>query len=169
MGRWFKNCRHCGGKLKIVPGEWRFDSRRVLNVLIVNGRVVKCVSCGATLPMVERHKELDRTIGEALLAKPGRLAGPELRFLRRHVRMRQADLCGYLGTDQGTVSKWETGEQPIALRTDLLVRYVVAVRDEKFRERLDRLAEQFKEIRDLPEVQIEVDYENGTYRHILKN
>ena len=169
MGRWIKSCLQCGGEFKVGPGEWRFDSRGALNVLIVNGRVVKCVSCGATLPMVERHKELDRAIGEALLAKPGRLAGPELRFLRKHVRMRQADICKYLGTDQGTVSKWETSEQPIGLRTDRLVRYVIAVHDELFRERLDQLAERFKEIRDLPEVRIEVDYENGTYRHILKN
>lgn len=70
-------------------------------------------------------KELDQlhnAIGYSLVKEKKALNGRELRFLRKEMNMRQADLARLLGLSSQQVARWEKGTSEISGPADLLVR-----------------------------------------------
>lgn len=55
---------------------------------------------------------LHRAIGRAVIAKPGKLTGRELRFLRTEMGLSQAKLASILGNEAQTVALWEKRGNP---------------------------------------------------------
>jgi len=98
-------------------------------VLLVNPRMVKVR--GERLPDVNlRH--LGDAAYRLLVAKPGRLTGDEVRFIRKHLRMRQADLAEILNmANHSVVSQWESrGDEAAGMdyNTEVLLRVWMAAR-----------------------------------------
>lgn len=56
-------------------------------------------------------RELQELVFHLLVAKPARFTGAEVRFVRKHLRLRQADLAEVLNMANHTVvSQWESRE-----------------------------------------------------------
>lgn len=84
----------------------RFDDGGLRNVWLENGYAFSDTPYG---PAVSYH-DLDGltfAICRALVAKPGRLAGAEFRYLRLHLGLSQRSLGKLLGVTEQSVAGWE--------------------------------------------------------------
>lgn len=114
-------CTECGGDLgPAVPGEWPY--RSLPGTTLVGIPIRTCESCGDQVVSIPRIEELDRVLAKAVAERPGRLSGPEIRFLRRHLGWSGADFAGFFRTSPATVSRWETGKQNMDARAEQLLR-----------------------------------------------
>ena len=84
---------------------------------------------GQTFPDVNL-RELAETVFGRLIAKPTRLTGHEVKFIRKHLRLRQADLARVLNmANHSVVSQWEShGEDAAGMdyNTEVLLRIWMA-------------------------------------------
>jgi DNA-binding transcriptional regulator YiaG len=98
-------------------------------VLLVNPRMVEVR--GERVPDVNLHV-LQETVFALLVVKPGRLTGAEMRFIRKHLRMRQVDLASTLNmANHSVVSQWESREDDPAgmdYNTEVLLRIWMAAK-----------------------------------------
>ena len=95
------------------------------NVVLVGVEVQRCVSCGRQDVVLPRVLELYQTIAMAVVRKPTRLSGPEVRFLRKYLNWSSADLARRAGVDPSTVSGWESDKDPIGATSDRMLRLMV--------------------------------------------
>ena len=93
------------------------------NVYLAGLYVRRCGQCGQETPEIPHMIELHDRIGDELVTKPTILEGPEIRFLRKNLGLRAADLAEFLETSAVSVSRWETGEQLMSKENDKLLRY----------------------------------------------
>jgi DNA-binding transcriptional regulator YiaG len=77
-------------------------------------------------------RELQDAVFRLLVVKPARLTGAEVRFIRKHLRLRQVDLAEVLNRANHTVvSQWESrGDEPSGMEynTEVLLRLWMATR-----------------------------------------
>ena len=110
-------------------------------------------------PMVEVRGELVPDVNlrhlqdaafRLLVAKPGRLTGSEVRFIRKYLRMRQADLARVLNmANHSVVSQWEShGDDPAGMdyNTEVLLRIWMAARLGLTDRLLDLLENELKDL-----------------------
>lgn len=84
------------------------------NVWLKNGYVEKNTPYGKAVSVVAAQ-QLHEMLALNLTAKPGRLTGKELRFLRVQMGLSQAGLARLQGVSEQAVSLWErTGKVPAA-------------------------------------------------------
>jgi putative zinc finger/helix-turn-helix YgiT family protein len=95
--------------------------------VLVGVQVSRCPSCGEHEVAIPAIDELNRTLAQAVLRKPGRLNGGEIRFLRSYLGHSGAEFARLIGSDPATVSRWERGKQPIGHHADLLLRAMVVL------------------------------------------
>lgn len=95
--------------------------------VLIGVPVSRCASCGEYEVAIPAIDELNRTLARAVLRKPSRLNGDEIRFLRSYLGHSGADIARIIGSDPATVSRWESGKQPIGHHADLLLRAMVAL------------------------------------------
>jgi DNA-binding transcriptional regulator YiaG len=91
--------------------------------------VIHCDQCGNEDPIVPAMDELHHVIAEALIPKPGRLDGKEVRFLRKYLEKGGRELSKILHVNRATLSKWENGEDPVGAQSDLLIRALVLAKE----------------------------------------
>lgn len=116
-------------------------------VLLVNARMVEVR--GERVPDVNlRH--LQEAAFRLLVAKPGRLSGSEVRFIRKYLRMRQADLAKVLNmANHSVVSQWESrGDDPAGMdyNTEVVLRIWMAARVGLADRLLDLLERELKDL-----------------------
>jgi len=129
-------CNNCGQPAHIERGDFPFIRQEGLNVHLYDLDLVVCQACGNVDPVIPRLNDLMRTIAAAIVSKPYRLTGAEVRFLRKHLEM-TGDACSrLLHVDKTTLSKWENNEDPIGEQSDLLIRSIVLLADEKVRRKM---------------------------------
>ena len=84
---------------------------------------------GQTIPDVNL-KELADAVFARLIAKPSRLTGDEVKFIRKHLRLRQVDLARVLNmANHSVVSQWESRANDSAgmdYNTEVLLRIWMA-------------------------------------------
>lgn len=95
--------------------------------VLVGVEVSRCANCGEYEVAIPAIDELNRALAAAVIRKPSRLSGGEVRFLRSYLGYSGADLAKLIGSDPATVSRWEGDKQPIGHHTDLLLRAMVAL------------------------------------------
>jgi DNA-binding transcriptional regulator YiaG len=76
-------------------------------------------------PRILRRGQLHNLIANDLLRRKGRLAGEEIRFLRRHAGLPSGRFAALLGIDPAHLSRVENGKVPtLGVPTDRLARLV---------------------------------------------
>ena len=95
-------------------------------------------------------RDLQDAVFRLLIVKPARLAGAEVRFIRKHLRMRQADLASVLNmANHSVVSQWERKEDlPTGMEynTEVLLRVWMAARSGMADQLLELLGEKLKDL-----------------------
>jgi putative zinc finger/helix-turn-helix YgiT family protein len=89
-------------------------------------KVTTCRRCGETYTSIPAIEGLHRQIAAAVIRKKGRLAPPEVRFLRKWLGWSGVDFARRTGTKPETVSRWENGRAVMGPQADRLLRVLVA-------------------------------------------
>jgi putative transcriptional regulator len=122
-----KPCRSCGQPEILSAVEtYLYTESGLPNVVLAGVQVRRCPACGYHEISLPRIAELHRTIAQAIIHKPTRLSGSEVRFLRKVLGWSGVDFARHIGVDPSTVSNWENDKDPIGSTSDRLLRLMVA-------------------------------------------
>jgi putative zinc finger/helix-turn-helix YgiT family protein len=116
----------CGRKTRkeflATPDKpFRFSDSGLSDVYLVGIRYFVC-DCGKIVADIPAMRQLLSLIARDLVEKPKALAPEEIRFLRKRLGKKQADLAKEIGVRPETLSRFETGETRANERTDKLIR-----------------------------------------------
>lgn len=145
-------CGNCGSETVVVRGQHQFTESGLSNVILDDVEIVKCVSCGNEDPIIPYMNQLMRNIAVALVSKPCRLVGEEIRYLRKYIGKSAAAFARILDVDAATLSKWEHGKQDIGAANDRLIRLIAVAMGDGVGPELRRLIET-----EFPEIQSSCD------------
>lgn len=116
------NCLVCGKRMKTAREDYVYmETPRV----VLRGIEVTRCQCGEAEVAIPRTEELHGLIAKVLVRKPGRLAGEEVRVLRKFLGWSGVDFAERFGVDPATVSRWETGKQAMGPVADRFLRVCV--------------------------------------------
>ena len=133
-------CLECGGALRTAQRPYRYRFEGGLSVTLENATVMTCVACGAESVAIHAPARLHRAVAEAVVRKASRLAASEVAFLRHHLDMTGEQMARHLGVSKTSVSRWETGREPIGQVPDRLLRTLVLLQDWQARPDLELFA-----------------------------
>lgn len=157
-------CSHCGAEGRMVRGDYEFKETGLRDLVLLDIELMKCGKCGNVDPILHQVDELMHIAVVAVLQKPYRLRGEELRFLRKHIDLSQEEFAKLLRVNKTTLSKWENNDDPIGVQSDLLARAIVISRDKRLEKRAADHIRAFEKIADEQKrVRVEVDAEK---RHV---
>lgn len=122
-------CLECGAAMRTRREVVPFDKPIGLPSVRLSTFVARCPRCAAYEVMLPNLEGLYQAIARVLVGKPARLAGAEVRFLRKVLGWSGADFAQHMGTSAETVSRWETDAAPIGPQADRLLRLMVLTRD----------------------------------------
>ena len=119
-----EKCMHCGETLAQVS---RIDLpyRSLPGVVLVGIEARSCLVCSEVEYAIPRIEALNESISRLLVGKPTRLAGTEVRFLRKYLGWSGRDFASRVGVTPETVSRWENGVLAIGETPDKLLRMFV--------------------------------------------
>lgn len=122
-----KRCSNCSGKVEKTQAP---ESVRVGRHLF-SARVpaFRCRDCGEVYfqgPALERFELLVAVE----LARAGEASGEVMRFIRKALGLKAAELAELLDVTPETVSRWETGKQPLEHRAMAVLGSLVIERAE---------------------------------------
>ncbi|HYA40878.1 MAG TPA: type II TA system antitoxin MqsA family protein [Syntrophobacteraceae bacterium] len=103
--------------------SYHFKESGLDNVYLKNVETYHCPDCHANMVSIPHSAQLLSCLGEAIVFSPGLLTGPEIRFLRKNLRIKINDFAKLLRVSRVTVSRWENG-QDITKPIDLLIRTI---------------------------------------------
>lgn len=95
------------------------------NVFLTSGYRRK-ERAGQWVTAVEDADGLHKAIAKHLVLRKKQLIGREVRFLRKHLELTQAELGKLFGVTDQTVARYEKGESAFEGATDMLLRLLVA-------------------------------------------
>ncbi len=159
-------CSACGAAAKIARGTYPFRESGLRNVRLHGIELVRCDRCGNEDPIIPHINDVMRLLALAVIGKPYRLHGEDVRFLRKYLRMTGDEFSRLLHVDRTTLSKWENGEDRIGDQSDRLIRAVALALGEGLKEKLEEVIRAFSQIRDSNRrVRIEMDPERKSYQY----
>jgi DNA-binding transcriptional regulator YiaG len=118
------DCLECGGPLRLVRKDYAFAESGLDNVVLKNLEVLVCDGCKTETPRLPQLNSLMRTIAAALITKPYKLEGQDIRFLRKFLGLNSEAFAGLLDVDRAHLSRVEHGAAPVSATADRLVRLV---------------------------------------------
>jgi putative zinc finger/helix-turn-helix YgiT family protein len=140
-------CADCGGSANVEHnGSYAFKESGLSNLTLEGIDIIHCEGCKSSTPIIPRVNDLMSTIAVALIMKPSRLRGEEIRFLRKYLQMTQAEFSTVLDVDKTSVSKWENDEDKVGAQSDRLVRMVCLELCPELKEKSDLHAETIKKL-----------------------
>ena len=119
-----KKCRTCGENTMTTTHEDR-ALMSLPSVVVQNVRVQRCQACDEELVSYPRLESMHEVIAKALVRRPGRLTGDEVRFLRKWLGWSGRDFAHKFALSPETVSRAENGKQQLSFRCDRLLRAAV--------------------------------------------
>lgn len=123
-------CDDCGTPVAIEPGSVRrYDIGGLPHVELHGVVVARCQGCGKETLTIPRISQLHRILAEGFVTQRRMLAPPEIRFLRKHIGLSAVEFAQRMGVTRETVSRWETGAQPMGAVADRLLRLLVVTHD----------------------------------------
>lgn len=109
-----------------VVNRYHYTESGLPNVYIDGVEVRRCPNDGEEVVGFRNLLGLHRAIAGALIAKPKRLTGDEIRFLRKYIGWSGEDFAKHIDATVGTVSRWETGAKLMSRMAESLLRLMVA-------------------------------------------
>ena len=139
-------CSACDNKASIVRERYRFSECGLPNVVLLGIEVIRCAKCGNRDPIIPRVNDLMRLLAVAVVAMPQKLAGEEVRFLRKFLKMSGDDFSSLIHVDKTTLSKWENNEQAVGDQSDRLIRAVTMALGDGLKEKMEEVVRAFSRI-----------------------
>jgi putative zinc finger/helix-turn-helix YgiT family protein len=123
-------CDDCGKPVATERNAVRrYDMGGLPHVELHGVEVTRCESCGGESIAIPRISQLHRVLADAFVRQRRMLAPVEIRFLRKHIGLSGADFAQRMGVARETVSRWETGAQPMGAVADRLLRLLVVTHE----------------------------------------
>jgi len=132
-------CSNCEKDAKVVRGSYAYKECGLSNVTLQGIELVRCEHCGNEDPIIPRINDLTRGLAVAVISKPYRLQGEDIRFLRKYLRMTGDEFARLIDVDKTTLSKWENNDDPIGTQSDRLVRMMALALGDGLQEKLDEI------------------------------
>jgi len=123
----FQRCSECDGVQIPRSGPYRYAITRSWSVVLDNTTHWRCGSCGSEAVDVVAPTRLQCVIASLVIRKKTRLVADEIVFLRRLLDQSSQDMARTLGVTRESVSRWETGKQPIGVVPERLLRVIAAL------------------------------------------
>jgi len=167
-----EKCSNCGKDAKVVRGSYEFSESGLSNVILQGIEIVRCKHCGNEDPIIPRVNDLMRALAIAVICKPYRLQGEDIRFLRKYLRMTGDEFARLMDVDKTTLSKWENNDDPVGSQSDRLIRLTVLGIGEGLQEKLAEVIRSvFPNIRRSrsktpPRVGIEINPKDLTHQYV---
>jgi len=120
-------CIECGKDMEARHEDRVLDD--LPSVTVAELVVEHCVDCGTTEEVWPEIESMYRTLASAILAKPCRLTGAEIRVLRHVLGWTAVELAAHLGVSSSQVSRWENDRDPAGPVADRMLRAIVALRE----------------------------------------
>ncbi len=98
-------------------------------VTIADLAVEHCPACGATEEVWPAMEPMYRALAAAIITKPYRLTGAEVRVLRNVLVWTAVELAAHLGVSSSQVSRWENDREPVGPVADRMLRAILALRE----------------------------------------
>ena len=143
-------CSNCGAATRVVRGIYELKEVGLKNVVLQGIEIAKCPKCKNEDPIVPNMNGLMRALALAVIEKPYRLTGEEVRFLRKYLRLTGEEFSRLIHVDKSTLSKWENNEDPVGDQSDRLIRLVALGLGEGLREESERVIKTFPQINGKP-------------------
>lgn len=119
-------CDECSGPVTTERNAvLRYDIGGLPHVELHGVEVTRCRGCGKEGIAIPRIGQLHRVLAEAIVRQRRMLAPVEIRYLRKHIGLSAGDFAQMMGVARETVSRWETGAQPMGAVADRLLRLLV--------------------------------------------
>jgi putative zinc finger/helix-turn-helix YgiT family protein len=119
-------CKNCEARMTVRRESHQYTESGLPNVTLLNIEVRHCPNCGAREFVIPRIDELHKVLARAIAMHMDRLAGNEIRFLRKYLGWSGVDFAQYMGVAPETVSRWEQETQEMSRQADRLLRLFVA-------------------------------------------
>lgn len=145
-----EECSNCGAAARVETGDYRLEKAGLKNVVLTGIQLIRCPKCGNVDPVIPAMNKVMQVIAGAVAAKPYRLKGEEIRFLRKYLGMSGEQFARLLGADKTTLSKWENDADVPGDKTDRLIRAVALSLGEGLRALIEETVRAFPEIKDSP-------------------
>lgn len=139
-------CNACGAVANVVRGSYAFTECGLKNVTLQGVEIIRCPGCGDEQVVIPRLDELMKTLALAVISQPYRLQGDDVRFLRKYLKMTQAEFASYLEIDKTNLSKWENNEDKIGEQSDRLIRSITIALGDGLQERIEEVVRLFPRI-----------------------
>jgi putative zinc finger/helix-turn-helix YgiT family protein len=139
-------CSNCGTRARVVRSDYHMKELG-LNVVLQGAEIVRCKKCGNEDPILSRMDDLMRSVALAVVQKPYRLTGEEVRFVRKYLHLTGQEFAKLLKVDNSTLSKWEHGDDPVGAQSDLLIRFFATTMGDGLRDRIGTVVAQMGAIR----------------------
>ena len=160
-------CANCGAPARIVRGSYDFPESGLKRLRLRGIETIVCDECGGVDPIIPRVNDLMRMLAVAVIAKPYRLTGDEIRFLRKYLRMTGDEFGRLLHVHRTNLSKWENDEDTVGPQSDRLIRTIALSLGEGLKGKLEELIRKFPDIQDEPAaVRIDMDTQKMSYRYV---
>lgn len=117
-------CSNCGAPARVAHGTYGLKEVGLKNVVLQGVEIVKCPKCKNEDPVIPNMNGLMRALALAVIEKPYRLTGEEVRFLRKYLRLTGEEFSRLIHVDKTTLSKWENNDDRVGDQSDRLIRLV---------------------------------------------
>ena len=161
-------CSNCAKDAKTVRGSYDFKESGLSNVVLQGIQLIRCSYCGNEDPIIPRINDLVRLLTVAVISKPYRLQGGEVRFLRKYLRMTGDEFARLIDVDKTTLSKWENSDDPVGPQSDRLIRMMALALGDGLQEKLDEIIRvSFPKIsrKNVPSFGIEINPDAMSYQY----
>jgi putative zinc finger/helix-turn-helix YgiT family protein len=117
------NCRqHLSRKKATVDQPFLLTWSDLPNVYVAGIQYEECSSCRKVAGVFPQLLNLSETLTRIIAQKPTPLSGPEIKYLRKHMRKKAADFAKLTGVSAEQVSRWENGHNLPERSADKLIR-----------------------------------------------
>ena len=123
-------CPECGKKIERKTIHEFSDGviLGVSGVVLVDSVIrYRCPACGFEATSIPRQSELGPAMAVARVKHPQKLAGRDIRFLRKEMGLTAKALAEKIGVHGETVSRWENEREPIGPSSEKLLRLMVLI------------------------------------------
>jgi len=106
----------------IKVSSYQYSESGLDNVFLINIPALECPNCGHQSVIIPRPEELHRILAEAIVRKPFKLSGKEIRFLRTALGYSGSDFSKEVKFDYFHFNKVENGHLAVSDELDKEIR-----------------------------------------------